>query len=157
MRLTQTPVISAPARNLGLAVGRGETLMRVRVQGNVPRGLVKGTQTLGIQDGFELAFDLIAMLRKAKGGGVEVVFRSIDLDTLWINPDHVTWLGKVMGAEGTVREELQKVVDGWAQREMKLPGVFPIPPEVMGIKLEIDDMTMSRTGHLLMFLNYRQR
>lgn len=159
MKLTAVPVISPAAKNHGLQVNRGETVMKVRVQGNVPKGLVSGFQKLGIKDGFEMAFDMYAKLRKVRTGGVEVVFSAIDLDSLWINPDHITGLGSIFGGtvRSGVRAEIAKINADWRVKEQKLPGVFPIPPEVMGIKLEIDDMTMSQTGHLLMFLNYKQR
>lgn len=159
MRLTRVPVIGPASKNHGLSVGRGETVMKVRVQGNVPKGLVSGFQKLGIRDGFEMAFDMNTKLRKVRGGGVEVVFASIDLDSIWINPDHITGLGSIFGGtvRSGVRAEIAKINADWRVKEQKLPGVFPIPPEVMGIKLEIGDMTMSSTGHLLMFLNYKQR
>lgn len=160
MKLTKVPVISPVTKKLGLALNRGETLIKVRVQGHVPPGLVAGINRLGIRDGFEMAFDMYAKLRKVRvGQGVEVVFAAIDMDNIWINPADVTGLGSILGSvvKSGVQAELQKINADWLRKEQKLPGTFPIPPEVMGIKLEIDDMTMSQTGHLLMYLNYKQR
>lgn len=159
MQLTSVPTVDFITPPPGAPLYRGEAYLKIFVKARVPEGTVVGINKLGLKDGFETSFELVAKMRKVpyKTSGVEILLYDIDLNSVWVNPNDMTWLGRNM-LKGKVlrgvKEELGKIASAWKTKEEKLPGVLPLPPEIIGIKLEIDHMVLVPTGHLVMYLKY---
>lgn len=155
MRLTAIPTIDFTSLPPGAKQFRGETFIKIFVKARVPKGTVTGFQTWGLKDQFELSFDLIAKMRKAKSGrGVEIQLYSIDENSLWVNPQDLNFGSAFVNVNQKVLEKLRPITDKWKTKEQLLPGTLPLPPEVLGIKLDIDHLVMSKSGHLVMYLDY---
>lgn len=160
MKLTETPTVDYVAAPPGAPLYRGEAFMKVRVKARVPPGSVTGFNKLFLKDNFEIAFDLIAKMRKIPyKGGIEIVLFDIDPNSVWLNPNDLTTAGSVFPGKvkSGVVDKLKTIAAGWKTKEEKLPGNLPLPPEVLGIKLEIDHMVLDPNGHLVMYLKYKER
>lgn len=161
LRLTSIPTVDFSDAPAGARLVRGEAFIRIKIRARVPQGSVKGFNSLFLRDNFEVAFDLIAKMRKipykgGAGGGVEIILADIDQSTLWLNPDDIRPAGKLLSGVviSGVKDRLREISSTWSAKEEKLPGTLPLPPEVLGIRLEIDHMVLDRNGHLVMYLRY---
>lgn len=110
-----------------------------------------------------LDFDLVAKLRKAQKAavGMEIAQQYIDTNSVSMDPKYLTLAGKIaegLGGQVTkgIKEELQLRSKDWIKNNETIPGTLDLPPAILGLKLEIQKVTMDPKGHLLMYLNYKK-
>jgi len=77
-----------------------------------------------------------------------------------MNSDFLSLAGKVLNSvlrdkvyDG-IRDTLRQTSATWAKTQNNIPGSLPLPPEILGIKLDINRLIMDQTGHLVMYLTY---
>lgn len=157
LKITRAPIIDAvPLGKFGTTES-GEGLVKVRVQALVPPGTVTGIQRIALRDNFEVAFDMIAKLKNAPdGGGLKIYLWDIDMDSVWVNPDYLTPVGKLFKGKvmNNIKEEFQKMTALWRCDHTAIPGKLPLPPEILSIKLDIQELEMEQNGQLVMYMNY---
>jgi len=108
-----------------------------------------------------LSFDLIAKIRKSTKApqGMELAPQLIDTDSLSMDSKYLTLAGKIaegLGGQVTkgIKAELKKRSGGWIKNDETIPGNLDLPPEVLGMKLDIKKVQMDPRGHLVMYLTY---
>lgn len=99
--------------------------------------------------------DLITRLRPTKGG-MELVIWKMDVDSVAIDKEYYNFLGSII--PGTVldgiKAEIAEANKHFLQKEEKIPGVLPLPPELLGAKFDVNRIAMDPNGFLVMYLNY---
>jgi hypothetical protein len=132
--------------------------MKVKVEAQTPEGFVKGSKKLFLRDEFRMEFEILTELR-SKPEGVVIVLKSIDLNSLKINPEDLTWAGRLVSGQVLkgVQDELKEVNLKWAQTENIMPGALPLPPEVLGIQSKIVSLNFEESGQLVLYLAYTDR
>lgn len=132
-------------------------LMKVAVHARAPKGSVTGSNKLALDDEFRMSFEIITELKSTVGNGVVVVLKSIDLDSVYVEPSDMTWVGRMMKGKvlAGVKKELKAASEPWSKAEEVLPGSLPLPPEVLGLQTSIVGMNFEETGQLVMYLEYK--
>ena len=102
-------------------------------------------------------FDIVTKLRQLPDkSGMQLLLHSIDTNSLYLDEKYLSLAGKLV--KGKVREgvqkELKKISAGWATKEESIPGALPLPPQILGIQLDINQVNMDPNGHIVMYLNY---
>lgn len=154
LKLTAAPTldyVSPPAKT-----SDKETYLKLRVSIET-----EPNKPFWLEDKIVLAFDLIAKLRPAQGAeGMEIAQQYIDTNSLSMDSKYLTLAGKIaegLGGKVTkgIKEELQTRSKDWVKNNEKIPGTLDLPPAFLGMKLDIQKVTMDPKGHLVMYLNYR--
>lgn len=133
--------------------------LKIKTKVKVPKGSVKGIDKLALKDNFEVAFELIAKLRKSKTQpGLEIQLFSIIERSVVLDESYIRGIGHLMKekVKKSVREKLMEIAKEWQKTENLIPGTLPLPPEILGIKLDIRKLRLDPKGHIVMFLTYAQ-
>lgn len=151
LKLVGTPLIDYVKTPAGVAVKPTETFVKLRVSVEIQPG------SMFLKDTIVVDFDIIAKLREISDKtGMELLLHSIDTESLFLDDKYISLAGRLF--KGKVREgvkdELKKRSSGWATKEELLPGSLPLPPQILGIKLDINRVMMDANGHLVMYLTY---
>ncbi|WP_038451970.1 DUF2785 domain-containing protein [Bdellovibrio bacteriovorus] len=151
LKLVATPLIDYVKTPAGVAVKPTETFVKLRVSVEIQPGSMFLKKTIVVD------FDIIAKLRQLSDKtGMQLLLHSIDTDSLYLDDKYISVAGKLF--KGKVREgvkdELKKRSANWATTEESLPGGLPLPPQILGIKLDINRVMMDPNGHLIMYLDY---
>ena len=156
LKLTETPKVDA----LRVANPSGsplEAFLKISTKVKVPPGTVKGIKKAALRDNFEMWFDLVAKIKKSPyTDGVQIFLYAIDLKSVRLDENYLTPIGHLI--KGTVisglKEELADLTKDWKKEEIPIPGSLPLPPEILGIKLDMKLMELDPNGHLVMYLTY---
>ena len=156
LKLTETPKVDA----LRVANPSGsplEAFLKISTKVKVPPGTVKGIKKAALRDNFEMWFDLVAKIKKSPyTDGVQIFLYAIDLKSVRLDENYLTPIGHLI--KGTVisglKEELADLTKDWKKEEIPIPGALPLPPEILGIKLDMKLMELDPNGHLVMYLTY---
>ena len=54
-----------------------------------------------------------------------------------------------------IRDELVKRSSSWLKKGEVLSGSLPLPPEILGVQTELEQILMDPKGHLVLYLNYK--
>lgn len=134
-----------------------ETYLKLRVSTEV-----EPNKPFWLERKIVLSFDMIAKLRKAKKAaeGMEIAQQYIDVNSLVMDSKYMTWAGKLAESLGNqvtkgIKEELRARSKDWIKNDETIPGTLDLPPAVLGMKLNIQKVTMDTNGHLIMYLNYK--
>lgn len=151
LKLVATPLIDYVKTPAGVALKPTETFLKMRVSVEIKPGSMFLKETIVVD------FDIIAKLRQLSDkSGMEMLLHSINTDSLYLDDKYISLAGRMF--KGKVREgvkdELKKRSAGWSKAEEKLPGGLPLPPQILGIKLDINRVVMDPNGHLVMYLDY---
>ncbi len=115
--------------------------------------------TVWLKNTITLDFDIIAVLRNPKGKeGMQIFLKAIDLESLWMDPSFTTPLGRLFPGKirKGIQEKLYEISKPWAAKEQPIEGNLPMPPEILGMKLDLQKVSMDSTGNLVMYLNYNK-
>lgn len=151
MKLMTAPVIDYVKTPAGVAVSPQETFLKMKV------AIENKPGSMFLKDTIVVEIDIIAKLRQLSDKtGMQMLLHSIDLDSLYLDDKYISMAGKLFKGKvrDGVKKELAKISSGWAKGEESLPGGLPLPPEILGIKLDIHRVAMDPNGHLVMYLNY---
>lgn len=151
LRLVGVPLIDYVKTPAGVIVKPTETFVKLRVSVEIEPGSMFLKSTAVVD------FDIIAKLREMSDKtGMELLLYSIDTDSMFLDDKYISLAGRLF--KGKVREgvkdELKKRSAGWSKKEELLPGSLPLPPQILGIKLDINRVMMDANGHLVMYLDY---
>lgn len=156
LKLTETPKVDSlkTAKPTGSPL---EAFLKISTKVKVPPGTVKGIKKAALKDNFEMWFDLVAKIKKSPyTDGVQIFLYAIDMNTVRLDESYLTVIGRMI--KGTVisglKEELTEMTKDWKTTETPIPGSLPLPPEILGIKLDMKLMELDPNGHLVMYLTY---
>ncbi|WP_413568228.1 hypothetical protein ACLWBD_11255 [Bdellovibrio sp. HCB117] len=112
---------------------------------------------IALKDKIVIDFDIIAKLRQLSDkSGMQLQLHSIDVDSLVMDNKYLSLVGKLMPGkvrEG-VKERLREQSAGWKTVDEVIPGSLPLPPVILGIKLDINRVAVDPNGHIVMYLDY---
>lgn len=155
LKLTAAPLLdytSPPA-----ATSDKETYLKLKVSVEV-----EPNKPLWLDDKVVLTFDIICKLRPSQktSEGMEISQQYIDTNSVNMDSKYLTFAGKVaegLGGQVTkgIKEELKTRSKDWVKNNETIPGTLDLPPAFLGMKLDIQKVTMDPNGHLLMYLNYK--
>lgn len=150
-KLMASPLIDYVKTPAGVALKPTETFVKLRVSIENKPGSVFLKNTIIVD------FDIIAKIRQLSDKtGMQLVLHSIDTDSMYLDDKYISFAGSLF--KGKVREgvkdELRKKSAGWKSKDEVIPGSLPLPPEILGIKLDINRVLMDPNGHLVMLLDY---
>jgi len=158
LRLSKTPAIDSVIRKDAHLLPENQTFLKISTKVQVPDGTVRGLKKALLRDNFELNLDLIVKMRSLGSKGMQILFYDIDLESLKLDESYLTPLGLLVknSVMKAIREEMENTSRCWKVKENALPGTLPLPPEVLGLRLEVKKLVMDPRGHLVMYLNYTQ-
>lgn len=150
-KLMATPLIDYVKTPVGVAIKPTETFVKLRVS------IENKPDSVFLKSTIVVDFDIIAKIRQLSDKtGMQLVLHSIDTDSMYLDDKYISFAGSLF--KGKVREgvkdELRKKSAGWKNKDEVIPGSLPLPPEILGIKLDINRVLMDPNGHLVMLLDY---
>lgn len=160
LRLTQVPAIDYVQYTAPAGLTEDQTFLKLSTRVQVPPGTVTGIKKAALNDNFEISIELIAKLRPSKQGkGLDILFYDINRNSIHLDERYLTVLGKLMKGKvlSGIRDELAATARCWKIKENSIPGTLPLPPEILGIDLGIQKLTMDPAGHIVMYMNYKQQ
>lgn len=151
LRMMAAPLIDYVKAPVAMPLKGNETFVKLRVS------VENKPDSIFLKEKIVVDFDIIAKLRQmADKSGMQLVLYSIDPETLAMDDKYFSLAGKLL--KGKVREgikdKLREQCAGWKNKDEAIPGAFPLPPEILGIKLDINRVVMDPKGHLVMYLDY---
>jgi hypothetical protein len=134
-----------------------ETKMRVFLHARAPKGSVTGLKKLVLRDEFSFRIPLWTRLEQ-EPQGVAIVLERLEVENLQLGEDALTSMGRLMPetVKNGVKEELNLTNQKWAQTPTLLPGHLPLPPEIFGLKTQVQAIQFEEAGHLVLYLAYQQ-
>lgn len=151
LKLRAAPLIDYVKTPAGAALKPQETFVKLRVS------IEKKPDSLFLKDTIVVDFDIIAKLRQLDNkSGMQLVLQSIDTNSMYLDDKYISWAGSLFKdkVRQGVKDELRKKSAGWKSNKETIPGGLPLPPEILGIKLDINRVIMDPNGHLVMYLDY---
>jgi hypothetical protein len=111
-----------------------------------------------VKDVIYIELDIIARLSPCKGG-MQLIIARLDTNSVFMDPKYLTTAGSFIPGvsslvNSTIRAQVQAISDNYARTESAIPGVLPLPPEILGAKFDINKVNMDPNGQLVMYLNY---
>lgn len=151
LKLVGAPTIDYVAPPKGVRFKYTETFVKLHVTvENEPNSMfLKKTIVVG--------FDIIARIRQLPDkSGMQLLLQSIDLDSLVMDPKYLSFSGSLFKGSvmNGIKDQLREKSTKWQAKEEPIPGALPLPPEILGIKLDINRVVMDPKGHLVMYLDY---
>ncbi|WP_413584685.1 hypothetical protein [Bdellovibrio sp. HCB274] len=151
LRMMAAPLIDYVKAPVAMPLKGNETFVKLRVS------VENKPDSIFLKEKIVVEFDIIAKLRQmADKSGMQLVLYSIDPETLAMDDKYFSLAGKLL--KGKVREgikdKLREQCAGWKNKDEAIPGAFPLPPEILGLKLDINRVVMDPKGHLVMYLDY---
>ncbi|WP_413582019.1 hypothetical protein [Bdellovibrio sp. HCB288] len=151
LRMMAAPLIDYVKAPVAMPLKGNETFVKLRVS------VENKPDSIFLKEKIVVDFDIIAKLRQMEDkSGMQLVLYSIDPETLAMDDKYFSLAGKLL--KGKVREgikdKLREQCAGWKNKDEAIPGAFPLPPEILGIKLDINRVVMDPKGHLVMYLDY---
>lgn len=160
LRLTQVPAIDYVQYQTTNPLPADQSFLKISTRVQVPPGTVTGIKKAALNDNFEISIELIAKLRPAQTGkGLEILFYDINRNSIHLDERYLTFLGKMMKGKvlSGIRDELAATARCWKIKENSIPGTLPLPPEILGIDLGIQKLSIDPAGHIVMYMNYKQQ
>nr|BFD60105.1 hypothetical protein CKG001_22120 [Bdellovibrio sp. CKG001]BFD63510.1 hypothetical protein BdHM001_21910 [Bdellovibrio sp. HM001] len=151
LKLVATPLIDYVKTPAGVALKPTETFVKLRVSVEIKPG------SMFLKNIIVVDFDIIAKLRQLEDkSGMQLLLHSIDTDSMYLDDKYISMAGKLFKGKvrDGVKDELKKRSANWRKTEESLPGGLPLPPQILGIKLDINRVMMDPNGHLVMYLDY---
>jgi hypothetical protein len=115
-----------------------------------------------LKDKIVVSFDAIAKMRPLRDkGGMELVLYKIDTDTndpqdrVAMDDRYYSWAGSLIKGKvmAEIKDRLRTICADWATKPTVI-GELPLPPEIAGLKLDIDKVLVDPTGFVVMYLDY---
>jgi hypothetical protein len=155
MQLLSAPQL-LPIKSGSNSNALGETLVRLHLDLKVPQGTVNGFETMLINDGFRVNFDLIVKLqRDSTGRRILMYMWDTDPNSVALDSGSLTAAGNL--AKGLIVNAIQstftKMAAQWRCNGNTLPGAIDVP-KVMGVSLQIQHLIMENNGQFVLYLAY---
>ena len=151
LKMKATPLIDYVKPPTGVSIRATETFVKLHVS------VENAPDSIFLKDTIVIDFDIIAKLRQmADKSGMQLVLYTIDADSLQMDDRYLSLAGRLVKnkvREG-VKDKLRKQSEPWKTKDEAIPGTLPLPPQILGIKLDINRVIMDPNGHLVMYLDY---
>lgn len=150
-KLMAAPTFDYVKTPAGVTTKANETFVKLRVS------IENRPGSMFLKDIIVIDFDIIAKIRqRSDKTGMQLMLYTIDTDSMYLDDSYMSFMGKLFKGKvrDGVKEELQKQSASWKTTEESIPGSLPLPPEILGIKLDINQVVMDPNGHLVMLLDY---
>jgi hypothetical protein len=151
LRMMAPPLIDYVKAPVAMTIKDSETWVKLRV------AVENKPDSIFLKEKVVIEFDIIAKLRQmADKSGMQLVLYSIDAESMAMDDKYLSLAGKLVKGKvrDGIKDKLREQCAGWKNKEEAIPGAFPLPPEILGIKLEINRVLMDPKGHLVMYLDY---
>lgn len=151
LKLMAAPTIDYVKAPAGMSFKNTETFVKLHVT------VENEPNTMFLKKTIIVDFDIIAKIRQLKDkSGMQLVLSHIDVDTLSMDPKYLSFAGSMFKGKvmNGIKDQLRAKSDKWKKKEETIPGALPLPPEILGIKLDINRVVMDPNGHLVMYLDY---
>jgi hypothetical protein len=151
LKLMAPPLIDYVKAPAGVPIKANETFVKLRVS------VETKPDSIFLKEKIVVDFDIIAKLRQmADKSGMQLVLYTIDTESMAMDDKYFSLAGKVVKGKvrDGIKDTLTKTCATWKYKEEAIPGAFPLPPEILGIKLDINRVVMDPNGHLVMYLDY---
>jgi hypothetical protein len=151
LRLVKSPRFDYFPTPKGVTIKNQETYVKIAV------GLELEPGSMFLKDKVVLEFDLIARIHPVGPTGLMVLtFDSVDESSISMDDSYIAWAARLFKGkvQKEVRAEVMKQTAGWKSTPDKADIELPLPPEIMGIKLDINRIVMDPNGHLVLFMEY---
>ncbi|XGC79747.1 hypothetical protein ACES2L_10440 [Bdellovibrio bacteriovorus] len=154
LKLVSAPLMDYVKTPAGVALKPQETFVKLHVAVENQPG------SMFLKDTVILKFDIIAKLRQLSDkSGMQLALHTIDTNSMTMDEKYLSFAGRLVKGKvyDGVRKELAKKSEKWKYGNEVIPGSLPLPPQILGIKLDINRVLMSPTGHLVMYLDYAKQ
>jgi len=151
LKLTATPLIDYVKPPTGVKLTAQETFVKLRVS------VEQQPDSIFLKQTVTLAFDIIAKLRQLPDkSGLQIVLYKIDETSLAMDDSYLSFAGRLLKSKviSGIQDKLRQTCAPWLTTEQTIPGSLPLPPQILGLKLDINKMVMDPNGYIVMFLNY---
>lgn len=151
LKLKAAPLMDYVKTPAGAVLKPQETFVKLRVS------IENRPGSIFLKDTIIVDFDIIAKIRQLSDkSGMQLVLHSIDTDSMYLDDKYISFAGALFKGKVRqgVKDELLKKSSGWKKNDETIPGGLPLPPEILGIKLDINRVIMDPNGHLVMYLDY---
>lgn len=151
LKLMAPPAIDYVKIPAGASFKNNETFVKLRVT------VENEPDSMFLKKTIVVSFDILAKIRQLKDkSGMQMVLQSIDTESLAIDEKYLSWVGAMFKGKvfNGIKNQLKTKSDKWKKKEEVIPGALPLPPEILGIKLDINRVAMDPNGHLVMYLDY---
>jgi hypothetical protein len=160
-KLTQIPAMDyadpKTLPNYGNLPGENSTLLRLKTKILVPKGMLEGfSQKMAIKEPFEVSLDVIGKLIQTPTGELRIMYWDVDPKSVGIDDQYLTLVGRMFRGkvEQGLRDKMATMALGWRTSGKVLANSFPIPQEILGIKLETKKVVFDPKGYIMMYMNY---
>jgi hypothetical protein len=151
VKLMAAPTIDYVKAPNGAAISDQETYLKLHVSvENQPHSSF-------LKDTIVIDFDIIAKLRQLSDkSGMQMVLQGIDVDSLVLDSKYLSLVGKIFPGKvrSGVQDKLRELSAPWTQKTQAIPGTLPIPPQILGLQLDVTKLQMDTNGNLVMYLSY---
>jgi hypothetical protein len=151
LRLVKSPTFDHFPTPKGVVVKAQETFVKIAVAMELEPG------SMFLKDKVVLEFDLIGRIHPT-GPTAQMVltFDSVDESSISMDDSYIVWAARLFKGKvhKEIRAQVMKQTAGWKATPDKADIELPLPPEIMGIKLDINRIVMDPNGHLVLFMEY---
>lgn len=151
VKLMAAPTIDYVKAPSGGTVNDRETYLKLHVSvENQPNSSF-------LKDTIVIDFDIIAKLRQLSDkSGMQMVLQGIDVDSLVLDSKYLSLVGKIFPGKvrSGVQDKLRELSAPWTRKTQAIPGTLPIPPQILGLQLDVTKLQMDTNGNLVMYLSY---
>ncbi|MFS4457678.1 hypothetical protein [Bdellovibrio sp. HCB2-146] len=151
LRLTKAPTMDFVKTPSGVVLKPQETFLKLSVAVEAAPG------SMFLKDKVVIEFDIIAKIRQLNDKKtMALAFYAIDEKSISMDDSYISWAGRLFKGkvQKEVRATLLKYTESWKTETDRNDSDLPLPPEIMGIQLDINRLYMDPNGHLIMFMTY---
>lgn len=163
LKLTQIPTMDyvdpSTVPNYGSIPNETSTLLRIKTKILIPKGmLTEFSQKLALKQPFEVQLDIIGKMIKTSTGDLKIMYWDVDPASVSVPDKYLSVIGSIFHnkVQQGVRDKLAAMAKDWRTSGKVLSASFPIPQEILGIKLDIQKVAFDRNGYILLYMNYAQ-
>jgi hypothetical protein len=161
LRLTQIPTLDyvnpVTVPNYGHVPGEISTLLRMKTRILIPKGMLKDfAEKMAIKQPFEVSLDVIGKMIKTSTGDLKILYWDVDPASVSIDDKYLSFIGSIFRSkvQKGLRDRLAQMASEWRQSGKVLAESFPVPQEILGIKLDTQKLAVDPNGYILFYMNY---
>ena len=118
-----------------------------------------------LKDKIVINFDVIAKMRPlVDKGGMELVLYTIDTDTndpqdrVFMDDKYYSFAGRLIKGKvmSEIKNRLKDICKDWKTKGSSI-GELPLPPQIAGLKLDVQKALVDQTGYIVMYLTYAKQ
>jgi hypothetical protein len=160
LQLLKPPTLDYVPQPKSVPLNPFVTYVKVSSKVKMPRNFLDGVAEWFVDDAPRAEASLIVKIKKIPYKGLQLSLWAIDEESLSIDSDSLTLLGKATSKiiYNVAKKQIRKMNLEW----QKLDSPFteepiPFPPKIMEINFDISKLTMDPNGHLVMYMQYSDK